>query len=76
MALVKRSVALSGHQTSVALEPQFWAVLEQLAAARGLGMTALIRSLDETRGDDPLASTARLAALAFAGEARANQSED
>ena len=34
--LRKRSLTLQGHQTSIALEPEFWAVLEGAAAARGL----------------------------------------
>jgi hypothetical protein len=35
-ALVKRSVLLSGHATSVALEPEFWAVLDAIAATLDL----------------------------------------
>ena len=63
MNLVKRSVSLSGHQTSVALEPEFWAVLDAMALARGETLSMLRRRLDETRGDRPLASAARVAAL-------------
>ena len=33
--LRKRSVSLSGHATSLALEPEFWDALEAMAAARG-----------------------------------------
>jgi len=66
MSLVKRSLSLSGHPTSVALEPEFWAVLEAMAAEEGLAVSALLRRLDETRGDRPLASAARVAALGWA----------
>jgi predicted DNA-binding ribbon-helix-helix protein len=66
MMLRKRSVQLAGHATSLALEPEFWTVLEEMAKARGLSLTALIRGLDETRGERPLASACRVAALAFA----------
>ena len=68
--LKKRSVVLAGHSTSLALEPAFWAVLDALAAARGLSLAALIASIDAERGAQPLASASRLAALAFAAEGR------
>ena len=64
--LRKRSLLLAGHATSLALETEFWAVLERLAAKRGLSLAALILSIDEARGDRPLASACRIAALAFA----------
>jgi predicted DNA-binding ribbon-helix-helix protein len=64
--LKKRSIALAGHATSLALEPEFWAVLEALAAARGLSLSALVAQIDAGRGARPLASACRLAALAFA----------
>ncbi len=62
--LKKRSLVLAGHATSLALEPEFWAVLEALATARGLSLAALIAAIDAARGARPLASACRLAALA------------
>ncbi len=59
---------LAGHGTSLALEPEFWAALEALAAARSLSLAALIAAIDAGRGARPLASACRVAALAFAGE--------
>ena len=47
--LRKRSVSLSGHATSLALEPEFWDALEAMAAARGLSLAALIIRIDEGR---------------------------
>jgi predicted DNA-binding ribbon-helix-helix protein len=64
--LKKRSLLLSGHATSIALEPEFWTVLESMATVRALSLAALIVSLDAGRGDRPLASACRVAALAFA----------
>ena len=61
--LVKRSVLLSGHATSVALEPEFWAVLDRIGTELGLGRSALLIRLDERRGRRPLASACRLLAL-------------
>jgi predicted DNA-binding ribbon-helix-helix protein len=66
--LRKRSVSLAGHATSVALEPEFWAVLDEMARARGISLAALVGRLDSTRGRRPLASACRLAALAWAQE--------
>ena len=65
MSLKKRSLSLSGHATSIALEPEFWAVLEAMAAAEGLSLAALVRRIDDERGRRPLASACRVAALQF-----------
>ncbi|OYX32505.1 MAG: hypothetical protein B7Y99_08495 [Caulobacterales bacterium 32-69-10] len=65
-ALRKRSVSLAGHATSLALEPEFWAVLEERAATEGLSLAALLIRLDEGRGERPLASACRVAALQWA----------
>ena len=64
--LRKRSINLAGHATSLALEPEFWAVLETMAAERAMSLAALIASLDAERGARPLASACRVAALAHA----------
>ncbi len=62
--LVKRSFSLSGHRTSVALEPEFWAVLTAEATRRGLSLAGLVAALDATRDPDrPLASALRIYAL-------------
>jgi len=63
--LRKRSVQLSGHATSIALEPEFWAVLEAMAAAERLSLAGLIGRIDDARQGRPLASACRVAALAF-----------
>jgi predicted DNA-binding ribbon-helix-helix protein len=64
--LKKRSVALSGHATSVALEPEFWDVLDRIALERGMSGAGLLVWVDETRGRRPLASACRLLALSWA----------
>jgi len=62
--LVKRSLSLSGHRTSVALEPEFWAVLDAMAVTRQQSFASLVASLDATRDPErPLASALRVAAL-------------
>ncbi|AQS88760.1 hypothetical protein AA101099_2290 [Neoasaia chiangmaiensis NBRC 101099] len=66
--LVKRSVSLSGHRTSIALEPEFWAVLEEMAGLRSLA--SLIGEIDARRPPErPLASALRVAVLAYARRA-------
>ena len=74
--LEKRSLSLNGHRTSVALEPEFWAVLEQAAGAAPLA--ALVAAQDESRdAGEPLASRLRLFALAYAlAYARARAGSD
>jgi predicted DNA-binding ribbon-helix-helix protein len=65
-ALKKRSFTIAGHRTSVALEPQFWAVLEREAQNAGSSLAAFVASIDAARGSRPLASALRLHALAAA----------
>ena len=62
--LLKRSVSLSGHRTSVALEPEFWDALEGLAAAQECTLSVLIARIDRERDQQrPLASALRVRAL-------------
>ena len=60
---VKRSVTIAGHQTSISLEPVFWAALEAAAGERSLPLNALIAGIDHARigANDPpnLASAIR-----------------
>ena len=64
--LKKRSFSLAGHRTSVALEEEFWKVIDTEARARGQSLAGLVAMIDETRGERPLASALRIAALAAA----------
>jgi len=59
----KRSLSIAGHRTSIALEPEFWARLEAIAAERQLPMAGLIREIDEGRDTPNLSSALRLAVL-------------
>ena len=61
----KRSLSIAGHRTSIALEPEFWAGLEAIAAAQHLSISALIRQIDEGRQGPNLSSALRLAVLAW-----------
>lgn len=61
--LRKRSLLVAGRETSVALEPEFWSVLEAMAAEDGRTMAATVTAIDAARGERSLASACRLAAL-------------
>ncbi len=58
----KRSVRIAGHPTSVSLEPEFWAQLKRLAAARGLSLNALVTEIDAGR-EGALSSALRVFVL-------------
>ena len=45
----KRSVTIAGHETSISLEPIFWAALEQAAGDLGTPVNALIADIDSAR---------------------------
>ena len=45
----KRSVLIAGHQTSISLEPMFWARLEDEARRRGCPVNALVAEIDAGR---------------------------
>jgi predicted DNA-binding ribbon-helix-helix protein len=64
--LKKRSLQLAGHNTSLALEPEFWAVLEAMAAEQAISLSGLIARIDEERGMSLLASACRVRALGWA----------
>ncbi len=58
-ALVRRTVTLAGHRTSVALEPVFWEEIEAAASRHGCTVGALIAEID-TRRSASLASALRV----------------
>ena len=47
--LIKKSVTIAGHRTSISLEPIFWDALRQEAAKRGKAMNGLIAEIDASR---------------------------
>ncbi|MCG8510784.1 MAG: ribbon-helix-helix domain-containing protein [Rhodospirillales bacterium] len=58
----KRSVLIAGHATSVSLEPEFWAAIKDIAAARGISLNSLIEEIDAER-DGNLSSAIRVFVL-------------
>jgi predicted DNA-binding ribbon-helix-helix protein len=62
--LKKRSFTIARHRTSIALEEEFWSVLDGIARRDGLSLAALVARIDASRAKTPLASALRLHALA------------
>ena len=61
--VLKRSITLVGHKTSVSLEDQFWNGLHEIAASEGVTMTSLIERIDINRTDHNLSSAIRVFVL-------------
>jgi predicted DNA-binding ribbon-helix-helix protein len=61
-AIVKRSVRVAGHATSISLEAEFWRGLRDIAAARRMSVNALVAAIDARRGGN-LSSAIRLFVL-------------
>jgi len=57
-AIVKRSVAIRGHRTSLSLEQPFFDRLVAIAARRQISLAALIAEVDEARPKDANLSSA------------------
>ena len=63
--VVKRTIIIASHKTSVSLEDAFWAALKEAATARGVTISDLVASIDVERRQDNLSSCLRLFALDF-----------
>jgi predicted DNA-binding ribbon-helix-helix protein len=61
--VVKRSISIAGHRTSISLEEPFWAALREIAAARGVSIQALVGEIDAGRGRQNLSSAIRVYVL-------------
>ncbi|WP_373504846.1 ribbon-helix-helix domain-containing protein [Aestuariivirga sp.] len=57
---LKRSLTISGHRTSLSLEPEFWEALQHAAASRNMSIAALVSEIDATRGERNLSSAVRV----------------
>lgn len=67
--LEKRSMKINGHRTSIALEPEFWRVTEDMARLKGQSVSGFVASVDAKKAQgQSLASAVRCAALAAAGK--------
>lgn len=60
--IVKRSVRIAGHATSISLEAPFWRALCDIAAIRRVSINALVAAIDAQRHGN-LSSAIRLFVL-------------
>ena len=63
--VVKRSIAIAGHKTSVSLEDAFWTALKKIAAGLGMTLSDLIEAIAARRQHANLSSAIRLFVLDF-----------
>lgn len=61
--VVKRSIVIAGHKTSVSLEDAFWACLKTIAGDRDVTLSDLVASIDTDRRAGNLSSAIRLFVL-------------
>ena len=61
--VVKRSIVVAGHKTSVSLEDAFWGSLKEIAQAQGATVSQTVTEIDKTRQYSNLSSAVRLFVL-------------
>ncbi|HET9717687.1 MAG TPA: ribbon-helix-helix domain-containing protein [Pseudolabrys sp.] len=62
-SVVKRSIVISGHKTSVSLEDAFWDHLKEIAHEQHATLSKVIGDIDETRQNSNLSSAIRVFVL-------------
>ena len=63
--IVKCSIVLAGHKTSVSLEDEFWTTLKEIASDRRMTLSELISGIDKQRQHGNLSSALRLFVLDY-----------
>jgi predicted DNA-binding ribbon-helix-helix protein len=63
--VVKRSIVIAGHKTSVSLEDAFWKGLKEIATARDMTLSDLVAAIDSERQHGNLSSAIRLFVLDY-----------
>jgi len=61
--VVKRSIVIAGHKTSVSLEDAFWKGLKEIAGGRNMTLSDLVAAIDSERRHGNLSSAIRLFVL-------------
>ena len=62
--IVKRSIVVGGHKTSVSLEDAFWRGLKEIAQAQHATLSGMVKEIDNGRSHGNLSSAIRLFVLA------------
>ena len=64
--VVKRSIKIAGHQTSVSLEDEFWNALKEIATTQNIGISKLMSIIDSQRqSNNNLSSAIRVYVLSY-----------
>jgi predicted DNA-binding ribbon-helix-helix protein len=63
--IVKRSIVIAGHKTSVSLEDAFWSGLKEIAVTRNMTLSDLVATIASDRQQGNLSSAIRLFVLGF-----------
>jgi predicted DNA-binding ribbon-helix-helix protein len=63
--VIKRSIVIAGHKTSVSLEDAFWKGLKEIAGGRDMTVSGLAAAIDSERQRRNLSSAIRLFVLDF-----------
>jgi predicted DNA-binding ribbon-helix-helix protein len=63
--VVKRSIVIAGHKTSVSLEDAFWTTLKEIAEQRHVTLSELVGTIDAARRHGNLSSAIRLFVLDY-----------
>ena len=63
--VVKRSIVIAGHKTSVSLEDAFWKGLKEIAGGRDMTLSDLVATIDTDRRHGNLSSAIRLFVLDY-----------
>jgi predicted DNA-binding ribbon-helix-helix protein len=63
--VVKRSIVIAGHKTSVSLEEAFWRALKDIAVTRHMTLSDVVGSIDSDRRHGNLSSAIRLFVLNY-----------
>lgn len=61
--IVKRSIVIGGHKTSVSLEDAFWRGLKEIARAQRVTLSKMVADIDKSRSQSNLSSAIRLFVL-------------
>jgi predicted DNA-binding ribbon-helix-helix protein len=70
--VIKRSIVLAGHKTSLSLEDEFWNAFREIARGRDMSVSDLVEEIDSDRQHANLSSAVRLFVLDFYREQYAN----
>src|SRR5262245_32581361 len=75
-SVVKRSIVIKGHKTSVSLEDAFWQGLKEIAGGRNITLSQLVAAIDAERNHSNLSSAIRIFVLSAYRDPISDQKAD